>query len=51
MINSWERKLLNVGEDEFGFQIEEQKNGVAKECKVHDNVPPFEISFSSEEDW
>lgn len=48
VINSLETKLLGIQEDEFGFKIEDSQP--PKIEPPYDNMPPFEISYSFEED-
>lgn len=43
-----EKKLLGIEDDEFGFSVEQQTP--TKFEPVHDNMPPFEIHYSFEED-
>lgn len=48
VVSPAEKKLLGIQDDEFGFTVEEPTP--TKFEPVHDNLPPFEIHYSFEED-
>lgn len=48
VISPSEKRLLGIHDDEFGFKIQESPP-VNKE-PIYDNLPPYEIHYSFEED-
>lgn len=48
VVSPVEKKLLGIREDEFGFKVEELPP--VKFEPIYDNLPPFEIHYSFEED-
>lgn len=48
IVSPTDKRLLGIQEDEFGFQVEEQ--APIKFEPIYDNLPPFEIHYSFEED-
>lgn len=48
VVSPIEKKLLGIQEDEFGFRIEESP--AVRVEPIFDNLPPFEIHYSFEED-
>lgn len=48
VVNPIEMKLLGIQEDEFGFKVEESTT--EKKEPIYDDLPPFEIHYSFEED-
>lgn len=48
VVNPIEMKLLGIQEDEFGFKVEEPIP--EKKQPIYDDLPPFEIYHSFEED-
>lgn len=48
VVSPIERKLLGIQEDEFGFEVEDLKP--VKQEPIYDDLPPFEIHYSFEED-
>lgn len=47
-VSPYDKKLLGIQEDEFGFKIEEPT--ITKTEPTYDSFPPFEIHHSFEED-
>lgn len=48
MINSMEKKLLGIKEDEFGFRVEDKV--VPKPDPVFESFPTYKVHYSYEED-
>lgn len=48
VVNPIEQRLLGIQEDEFGFKVE--PSTPVKNEPIYDNLPPFEIHYSFEED-
>lgn len=48
VVNPLEKRLLGIRDDEFGFKVEESEP--VRLEPIYDNLPPFEIHPSFEED-